>query len=146
MTTLTVLNCARTGAALSLTGATAAATGDRWLNTGNEVLVVTNTDASAHTVGVTVAAAPDGKDVTEAAPAPMEAKLVETLPTEAGWQFEPKWDGFRTVVFKDGEEIELGSRNEKPLTRYFPEVVEAAYRAMIAAFITHELDIHAEAR
>lgn len=65
MTTLTVLNCARTGAALSLTGATAAATGDRWLNTGNEVLVVTNTDASAHTVGVTVAAAPDGKDVTE---------------------------------------------------------------------------------
>ncbi len=38
---------------------------------------------------------------------------------------EPKWDGFRTIVFKDGDEIELGSRNEKPMTRYFPELVEA---------------------
>lgn len=39
--------------------------------------------------------------------------------------FEPKWDGFRCIVFRDGDEVELGSRNEKPLTRYFPEVVEA---------------------
>src|SRR6478609_6152231 len=39
--------------------------------------------------------------------------------------YEPKFDGFRCIVFRDGDEVELGSRNEKPLTRYFPEVVEA---------------------
>ena len=39
--------------------------------------------------------------------------------------YEPKWDGFRCIVFRDGDEVELGSRNEKPLTRYFPELVEA---------------------
>lgn len=43
----------------------------------------------------------------------------------AGMQIEPKWDGFRTIVFRDGDEIELGSRNEKPLTRYFPELCDA---------------------
>ena len=43
----------------------------------------------------------------------------------AGLRYEPKWDGFRCVVFRDGDEVVLGSRNEKPLTRYFPEVVEA---------------------
>src|SRR3954453_5262331 len=42
-----------------------------------------------------------------------------------GLSFEPKWDGFRCLVFKDGDEVELTSRNTKPLTRYFPEVVEA---------------------
>ena len=47
-------------------------------------------------------------------------------------QFEPKWDGFRCVVFRDGEEVELGSRNERPLTRYFPEVVEAVRRELPA--------------
>jgi ATP-dependent DNA ligase len=41
------------------------------------------------------------------------------------WSFEPKWDGFRTIVFRDGDQVELGSRNERPLTRYFPELVEA---------------------
>ena len=56
--------------------------------------------------------------------APMLAKAVPTLP-EGPWSFEPKWDGFRTVVFRDGDEVELGSRKERPLTRYFPEVVEA---------------------
>jgi ATP-dependent DNA ligase len=40
-------------------------------------------------------------------------------------QIEPKWDGFRCIVFRDGSEVELGSRNERPLTRYFPEVVSA---------------------
>jgi ATP-dependent DNA ligase len=44
---------------------------------------------------------------------------------EGPWSFEPKWDGFRTIVFRDGDEVELGSRNERPTTRYFPEVVEA---------------------
>ncbi len=44
--------------------------------------------------------------------------------------YEPKWDGFRTIVFRDGDEVELGSRNEKPMTRYFPEVVEAVRAAL----------------
>lgn len=55
---------------------------------------------------------------------PMLAKSVPDVP-EGDFLYEPKWDGFRCVVFRDGEEVELGSRNEKPLTRYFPEVVEA---------------------
>ena len=55
--------------------------------------------------------------------APMEAKLVATLPDEPGWQFEPKWDGFRCLVFRDGGEIALMSKSGKPLGRYFPEVV-----------------------
>src|SRR3712207_8028479 len=42
----------------------------------------------------------------------------------------PKWDGFRCIVFRDGDEVELGSRNERPLTRYFPEVVEAVRSAL----------------
>ena len=53
----------------------------------------------------------------------MLAKLARTLPTGDGLVYEPKWDGFRCVVFRDGEEVELGSRNERPLTRYFPELV-----------------------
>jgi ATP-dependent DNA ligase len=47
------------------------------------------------------------------------------LPTGDGWLFEPKWDGFRSIVFRDGDDLMLGSRNEKPLTRYFPELVRA---------------------
>lgn len=59
---------------------------------------------------------------------PMLAKSVKGIPDPAkfgGLVFEPKWDGFRCLVFKHGDEIELASRNTKPLTRYFPEVVEA---------------------
>jgi ATP-dependent DNA ligase len=60
---------------------------------------------------------------------PMLAKAVKGLPDPAkfdeGLSFEPKWDGFRCIVFKDGDEVELTSRNTKPLTRYFPEVVTA---------------------
>ncbi|RZS89487.1 ATP-dependent DNA ligase [Motilibacter rhizosphaerae] len=56
--------------------------------------------------------------------APMLAKAVKDVP-EGAYVYEPKWDGFRCVVFRDGDEVELGSRNERPLTRYFPEVVEA---------------------
>jgi ATP-dependent DNA ligase len=55
--------------------------------------------------------------------APMLAKSVPTIPP--GASYEPKWDGFRTLIFRDGEEIEFGSRNEKPMTRYFPELIEA---------------------
>jgi ATP-dependent DNA ligase len=54
---------------------------------------------------------------------PMLAKPVADIPT--GAMYEPKWDGFRSIIFRDGDEIEIGSRNEKPMTRYFPEVVEA---------------------
>jgi ATP-dependent DNA ligase len=60
---------------------------------------------------------------------PMLAKSVSGVPDPAkhgGLSFEPKWDGFRCLVFKDGDEVELASRNTKPLTRYFPEVVAAA--------------------
>jgi ATP-dependent DNA ligase len=55
--------------------------------------------------------------------APMLAKSVAEIPDTG--HIEPKWDGFRTIVFRDGDEVVLGSRNEKPMTRYFPEVVEA---------------------
>ncbi|TFV65926.1 UNVERIFIED_ORG: ATP-dependent DNA ligase [Bacillus sp. AZ43] len=55
---------------------------------------------------------------------PMLAKAATKVPT-GDYLYEPKWDGFRCVVFRDGDEVELGSRNERPLTRYFPEVVEA---------------------
>ena len=60
---------------------------------------------------------------------PMLAKAVKGIPDPekyGGLSFEPKWDGFRCLVFKDGDEVELASRNTKPLTRYFPEVVTAA--------------------
>lgn len=54
---------------------------------------------------------------------PMLAKAVDTIPP--GQIYEPKWDGFRSIIFRDGAEVEIGSRNEKPMTRYFPEVVAA---------------------
>jgi ATP-dependent DNA ligase len=54
---------------------------------------------------------------------PMLAKPVGEIP--AGQLYEPKWDGFRSVIFRDGDEVEIGSRNERPMTRYFPEVVAA---------------------
>src|SRR5262245_44856892 len=54
---------------------------------------------------------------------PMEAKLVEELPSEPGWQFEPKWDGFRCLAFRSGSEVTLHAKSGKPLARYFPEVV-----------------------
>jgi ATP-dependent DNA ligase len=60
--------------------------------------------------------------------APMLAKSVPTIPDSGS--FEPKWDGFRSVVFRDGDEVEIGSRNERPMTRYFPELVEAFRREL----------------
>ncbi|MDT4997633.1 MAG: hypothetical protein QOD45_1701 [Pseudonocardiales bacterium] len=54
---------------------------------------------------------------------PMLAKPVRTIPP--GASYEPKWDGFRSIIFRDGDDIEFGSRNERPMTRYFPELVEA---------------------
>ena len=52
----------------------------------------------------------------------MEARLVEEIPTGDGWQYEPKWDGFRCLVFRDGDKIFLQSKNGQPLARYFPDV------------------------
>jgi ATP-dependent DNA ligase len=65
---------------------------------------------------------------------PMLAKAVKEMPLPAdiagGVLYEPKWDGFRCIVFRDGDDVELGSRNERPLTRYFPDVVEAVKAAL----------------
>jgi ATP-dependent DNA ligase len=57
--------------------------------------------------------------------APMEAEQVETIPEGAEWGYEPKWDGFRCVAFRDGDDIYLQSKSCKPLARYFPEVVSS---------------------
>jgi ATP-dependent DNA ligase len=59
---------------------------------------------------------------------PMEAKATDELPHDEGWQFEPKWDGFRCLAFRCGDAVELRAKSGKPLGRYFPEVV-----AMVAA-------------
>src|SRR3546814_10844208 len=61
---------------------------------------------------------------------PMLAKAVHEVPRKEGLRYEPKWDGFRCIVFRDGDEIELGSRNDRPLTRYFPEPVELPREAL----------------
>ncbi|MPZ62834.1 MAG: ATP-dependent DNA ligase [Propionibacteriales bacterium] len=65
---------------------------------------------------------------------PMLARSVKAVPppekTEGGFLYEPKWDGFRCIAFRDGDEVELGSRNERPLNRYFPEVVAAVGRSL----------------
>lgn len=63
---------------------------------------------------------------------PMLAKATHSLPdgAEGDFCFEPKWDGFRCIVFRDGGEVELGSRNERPLTRYFPELVDPLLSAL----------------
>jgi ATP-dependent DNA ligase len=55
----------------------------------------------------------------------MLAKLARALPPDGDVLYEPKWDGFRTIVFRDRDEVELGSRNERPMTRYFPEVLDS---------------------
>jgi ATP-dependent DNA ligase len=56
---------------------------------------------------------------------PMEARLVEDLPSGPGWQFEPKWDGFRCLALRDGDRVELRAKSGKPLARFFPEMVAA---------------------
>jgi ATP-dependent DNA ligase len=56
---------------------------------------------------------------------PMEARLVEEIPAGDGWQYEPKWDGFRCIAFRDGDQIYLQSKNGQPLARYFPDVAGA---------------------
>jgi ATP-dependent DNA ligase len=61
--------------------------------------------------------------------APMLAKSIATIPSGA-MSYEPKWDGFRSVIFRDGDEVEIGSRNERPMTRYFPEIVAAVLASL----------------
>src|SRR6266852_5832316 len=60
----------------------------------------------------------------------MLAKRVDEFPAEGDWIFEPKWDGFRALVFRDGDEIFIQSRDEKPLNRYFPELLEPLLAAL----------------
>jgi ATP-dependent DNA ligase len=67
---------------------------------------------------------------------PMEAKSAEALPDEPGrWQFEPKWDGFRCLAFKQGESVRLMGKSGKPLDRYFPEVVETLSQIPLERFV-----------
>jgi ATP-dependent DNA ligase len=67
---------------------------------------------------------------------PMEAEAVDTLPpASTGWQYEPKVDGFRCIIFRDGDQVHLQSRRQKPLKRYFPEVAEAARTLEPARFV-----------
>jgi ATP-dependent DNA ligase len=61
---------------------------------------------------------------------PMLCKPADVIPEGDGWRYEPKWDGFRCVVFRDGNDIELASRNERPFTRYFPELLDPLREAL----------------
>jgi len=69
----------------------------------------------------------------------MEARSAESLPTEAGWWYEPKWDGFRCLAFRQGSDVVLQAKSGKPLTRYFPEVV-----ALLAAIPDQSFAIDGE--
>src|ERR1051325_2687938 len=66
---------------------------------------------------------------------PMEALSVEEIPEGPQWQYEPKWDGFRCLVFRDGASVTLQSKSGKPLTRYFPDVVETVHSIKAARFV-----------
>jgi ATP-dependent DNA ligase len=66
---------------------------------------------------------------------PMEARLVDALPDGPGWQFEPKWDGFRCLAFRQGSNVELRAKSGKPLTRFFPEVVRGLRTLKPARFV-----------
>jgi ATP-dependent DNA ligase len=66
---------------------------------------------------------------------PMEALSVDEVPAGTEWQYEPKWDGFRCLVFRDGDKIELQSKSGQSLTRYFPDVVEAVRKLKAKTFV-----------
>jgi ATP-dependent DNA ligase len=77
----------------------------------------------------------------------MEAKSVDALPTGEGWQFEPKWDGFRCLAVKAGKQVALYAKSGKPLTRYFPEMAEALAALPQASFVVDgELAIEVDGR
>jgi ATP-dependent DNA ligase len=67
--------------------------------------------------------------------APMESRAATELPDGADWWFEPKWDGFRCLVFKEGENVDLRAKSGKPLGRYFPEVVALVARLPVPRFV-----------
>src|SRR5882724_59729 len=66
---------------------------------------------------------------------PMEAKSVGTIPTGSEWQYEPKWDGFRCLAFREGQTVELQSKAGQTLTRYFPELVAALLKLKAQRFV-----------
>ena len=72
----------------------------------------------------------------------MLAKRVGELPADGDWIFEPKWDGFRALVFRDGDEILIQSRDEKPLNRYFPELLEPLRSQLARALRARRRDRH----
>jgi len=65
----------------------------------------------------------------------MEAKSVEKLPAGDVWQYEPKWDGFRCIAFRDGDRVDLQSKSGQPLARYFPEIVDALRKLKAKQFV-----------
>lgn len=67
--------------------------------------------------------------------ATMEAKLTDEIPREPGWRYEPKWDGFRCLAFRAGDEVELHAKSGKPLGRYFPDVVEMLRALPVDRFV-----------
>src|SRR4051812_36424566 len=67
--------------------------------------------------------------------APMEALSVDEVPIGPEWQYEPKWDGFRCLVFRDGDTVTLQSKSGKPLTRYFPDMAEAMLALKAKTFV-----------
>src|SRR5437763_14723455 len=66
---------------------------------------------------------------------PMEAESVNAIPDGQGWQYEPKWDGFRCLAFRDGESVDLRSKSGQPLGRYFPDLVDALSRMPVTRFV-----------
>jgi len=109
------------------------ARGDRLPDAGccasTDLAALVQRDVTADQLTPPSAAAANGRDTRRVQlpvmppVSPMLAKPVSTIPADQ--LYEPKWDGFRSIIFRDGDEVEIGSRNEKPMTRYFPEVVEA---------------------
>src|SRR3954468_22075485 len=67
--------------------------------------------------------------------APMDALLVSSIPEGKGWQYEPKWDGFRCLVFRDGSKVHLQSKSGQPLARYFPDISEAFLKLKATRFV-----------
>src|SRR5947208_14237194 len=71
--------------------------------------------------------------------AAMEARSVDAIPRGSEWQYEPKWDGFRCLLSRDGDRVELRSKSGEDLTRYFPELVDAARRLATDVMLDGEI-------
>src|SRR5690349_675519 len=66
---------------------------------------------------------------------PMETRSVDEIPTGDGWQYEPKWDGFRCLAFRNGDNVYLQSKNGQPLARYFPDVADSIAKLPADEFV-----------